>query len=100
MYDVVQCSGFKVTSVVCGMARGMDLSGREWARTLSIPVSEFPADWDRYGKSAGYKRNVQMAENADALIAVMREGGSKGTQHMIDIAQAKGLKVFVKEWKI
>jgi hypothetical protein len=47
----------------------------------------------------GYKRNVQMSKHSDALIAVMPPGGSKGTGHMIDIARAKGLKVFVKERK-
>jgi SLOG family YspA-like protein len=96
MYDIVQCSGFKVTSVVCGMARGVDISGRDWAKTLNIPVREYPADWDKHGNSAGYRRNVQMAENADALIAVTN--GSKGTGHMIDIARSKGLQVFIKEW--
>jgi YspA, cpYpsA-related SLOG family len=96
MYDVVQASGLEVTSVVCGMARGVDRSGRDWAHALSIPVHEFPADWDKYGKRAGYRRNEVMADNADALIAVTN--GSRGTGHMIDIARAKGLKVFVKEW--
>ena len=51
---------------------------------------EFPADWDKHGKSAGYKRNLEMAENADALIAFW-DGESRGTKHMIDIAKEKNL---------
>jgi RES domain-containing protein len=87
-------SWFDITEVVCGDARGVDSLGMEWAWRDSIPVKHFPADWNRFGKSAGYKRNVQMAEYAEALIAVTT--GSRGTQHMIDIATARGLKVFVR----
>lgn len=98
--EVVDASAFEVTSLVCGMARGVDMCGHAWAYVLRMPIAKYPANWEAFGKSAGYKRNVQMAENADALIAVMKPGGSKGTQHMIDIAQAKGLQVFVKEWAL
>jgi len=57
-----------------------------------------PAEWDKYGKSAGYRRNQDMANVAEALIAI-RVGGesSKGTTHMIKIAEAKGLRVHVLE---
>lgn len=89
----VQESGFDITVVVCGMARGIDTMGREWADCHGIPVKKFPADWDRYGKRAGYLRNEQMAEYADALIAITT--GSPGTKHMIDIARRKGLAVYV-----
>lgn len=61
----------------------------------NIPLELYPADWNGYGKSAGYRRNVQMAQVADALIAITN--GSPGTKHMIDIANEKGLKVFVKD---
>lgn len=87
-------SGFDITEVICGCARGVDTLGEQWGKINNIPVKLFPADWTLYGKSAGYKRNVQMADNADALIAVSLNN-SKGTGHMIDIAKNKGLKVFV-----
>jgi hypothetical protein len=90
----IAASGFDITEVVCGGARGVDALGWEWAWRNCIPRKEFPALWERYGKSAGYKRNVQMAEYAEALIAITT--GSRGTQHMIDIATARGLKVFVR----
>ncbi|NCC29005.1 MAG: DUF2493 domain-containing protein, partial [Gammaproteobacteria bacterium] len=41
------------TTVICGMARGVDTFGREWAEARGIPVERFPADWDRHGKRAG-----------------------------------------------
>lgn len=80
--------------VVSGGARGADSLGERYAVDSDMSIKEFPADWDKYGKSAGYRRNVDMAEYADALIAFW-DGKSKGTKHMIDIATKKGLKVRV-----
>jgi hypothetical protein len=87
-------SQFEITEVVSGTARGVDQLGEKWASFVSIPVKRFPANWDLHGKSAGYKRNEEMAEYADALIAIW-DGESRGTLHMINIANSKGLKVFV-----
>lgn len=71
--------------LVCGLARGADLTARGiWKDTLKLPVHDFPAEWDKHGKSAGYKRNLQMGEFADAAL-VFWNGKSKGTKHMIDI---------------
>lgn len=89
-------SGFAISSVVCGGAAGVDSLGLAWATRNGIRVSMFEANWNLHGKRAGYLRNVEMAENADALIAVW-DGNSRGTKHMIDIAKRKGLKVFVRE---
>lgn len=86
--------GWSVSEVVCGMARGADELGRQWASRNQIPVKKFPANWTRYGKSAGYRRNCEMADNADALIALW-DGKSRGTKHMIDIAYTRGLAVFI-----
>jgi hypothetical protein len=97
-YVVVQLavagSGFDITEVVSGTARGVDQLGELWAFENDIPVKRFPADWKKYGKSAGYKRNQQMAEYADALIAIW-DGKSAGTGHMISIAKMKQLPVYV-----
>jgi len=80
----------EATEVVSGCARGADTFGETIAKKLKLPIVKYPAYWNKFGKSAGYKRNVQMADNAEALIAF--EGG-KGTAMMIDIATKKGLKV-------
>jgi hypothetical protein len=90
----VKASRFKITEVVCGMARGVDLLGRAWAAKRKVPVAEFPADWGAHGKAAGYLRNVEMAKYADALVAVW-DGTSPGTTVMIDEARRRGLKVYV-----
>ena len=77
-----------VATVVSGCARGADRLGEKWAVAHGIPIARFPANWDSYGKRAGYVRNSEMAEYADACI-VFWNGSSKGTKHMIDVANRK-----------
>jgi hypothetical protein len=83
-----------ITEVVCGCARGADTGGEDWANSRNIPVIRFPADWDRYGRSAGPRRNLQMAEYADALIAFP---GGKGTANMVQQAVERGMKI--RDWR-
>lgn len=71
----------EVTEVVCGMAKGIDSSGHDWAVTYEIPVAKFPADWNAHGKAAGPIRNKQMAEYADALLLIW-DGESRGSKNM------------------
>ena len=92
--DAIKDSGFEITEVVCGKARGVDYQGELWAKRNSIPLKAFLANWALYGNAAGMKRNEKMAEYAEALIAVW-DGASHGTAHMIRVAEARGLKVFV-----
>jgi hypothetical protein len=84
----------KEVEIVSGTAVGADTLGERYAQEKDYEVKKFPAQWDLYGNSAGYKRNQQMAEYADGLIAFW-DGKSKGTKHMIDIANKMGLKVRV-----
>ena len=80
--------------IVSGTANGADKLGEKYASERAYPVKQFPAEWSKYGKSAGLKRNEQMAKYADTLIAFW-DGKSKGTKHMIDLAKHHGLKVTV-----
>ena len=83
-----------VDEIVSGMARGVDTLAVRYANINGIPVKAMPADWKGDGRSAGYKRNVRMAEYADALVAIW-DGVSVGTKHMVDTARARGLLVAV-----
>lgn len=89
----IRLSGFDITEVVCGCANGVDKLGEAWAIYNQIPVARFPADWDKHGRSAGPIRNAQMAEYADALVAVW-DGSSRGTHSMIYSARKAGIPVF------
>lgn len=84
-----------ITEVVSGCARGADAGGEAWAKQRGVPVKYFPADWDKYGRSAGPRRNQQMAEYAEALIAFP---GGRGTANMVNQATERGLKVL--DWRI
>lgn len=87
-------SKFNPSVIISGGARGADALGEAWAAVTQTKCEKYPADWDKYGKSAGYKRNEQMASNADALIALW-DGESKGTKHMIDIANKRELLTYI-----
>jgi len=76
--------------IICGTANGADKLGERYAKEKGLEIMYFPPDWEKFGKSAGYIRNKHMAEQADALIAFW-DGESKGTRHMINIANKEDL---------
>ena len=84
--------------IVSGHARGADALGEKYAQDEGFALEIYPAQWKKLGKQAGYRRNEQMAEVADALIAFW-DGSSRGTKHMIDIMNEKNLLVRVVEYE-
>ncbi len=93
IHQTVKNSGFQITEVVCGLARGADTWGKEWAEREGIPVSEFPADWNKFKKAAGPIRNKQMADYADALIVFIYPD-SRGSRNMFDTMNKLGKPVW------
>lgn len=89
--DYQELDRIPISEVVSGCARGIDTDGERYAFSRDIPVKRFPANWNKYGKSAGYIRNTEMAKYADAL-AIFK--GGKGTKHMYNIAINTGLEIF------
>lgn len=83
-----------ISEVVSGTAYGVDKLGETVAQSLQVPVKKFPAPWDMHGKMAGPIRNREMADYADALIAVW-DGQSRGTEHMIKCMEKHGKPVFI-----
>lgn len=86
--------------IVSGVARGADRLGEQYAKIAGYEVSRFPADWDGLGKRAGYVRNAEMAKYAMAdgnygVLIAFWDGKSKGTKHMIDLAEKNGLEVHI-----
>jgi hypothetical protein len=76
---------------------GADPIGEAWARQKGIPVEAYPANWAKFGRRAGTRRNVEMAENADALIAIW-DGASRGTLHMITLVERVGLRAHIHKY--
>ena len=85
---------FDTVQVVSGTAKGADLLGEQYAHEYNFNVKKFPANWEKEGKKAGYLRNIEMAENADACI-VFWDGQSKGSKHMIDMAEKYNLMLYI-----
>lgn len=85
------------TTIVSGTAKGADRLGERFAKDNELNCIKMPADWDRFGKGAGYRRNAEMAEIADIVICFTN--GSKGTQHMINIAKEKELTLIVYDFE-
>lgn len=84
--------GLKPSVVLCGCAKGVDTIGAEWAFSKGLKIEYYPANWDKYGKSAGPVRNTHMAKAADTLL-VIRKRSSKGSANMVDVALDNGLEV-------
>jgi F0F1-type ATP synthase gamma subunit len=72
--------------IISGGASGADALGKRLAHELNIKYTEFAADWNAHGKSAGYIRNEQIIKHSDKVIAFW-DGKSKGTMHSINLAR-------------
>ncbi|WP_082406149.1 DUF2493 domain-containing protein [Achromobacter xylosoxidans] len=90
----INASGFHISELVHGNATGVDADAGYVAEMRGLPVKVFPADWKTHGRAAGPIRNRQMAEYAQALVAIW-DGKSRGTKNMIEQAKKSMLKVYV-----
>jgi hypothetical protein len=90
---------YGVDVVIEGEALGADLMARAWAEVNKIPVEPYPADWNKYGKSAGPIRNRQMLEEGKPDLVVAFPIGklteSRGTFNMVTLASKAGVRVIV-----
>ena len=88
------CKNHKITNIISGKAKGADSLGEKYAKERDINIIAKEADWNLFGKSAGYRRNVEMANIATHAI-VFWDGESKGSKHMIDIMKQQNKPVRV-----
>lgn len=89
-----------VDTVIEGCARGADRCGEYFAEKYPLLIKNllhFPAKWEEYGGSAGPRRNIQMLDEGkpDFVVAFHDNfAGSKGTRHMVTIADGAGIPVY------
>ena len=96
MDNILKTLNIPIT-IISGGANGVDKLGERYALEKHLGLTVYPADWDTYGKSAGYIRNEQMANVGNMLVAFW-DGKSKGTKHMIDLAEKYNLIIkIIKE---
>ena len=84
-------------TLIHGGAAGADSMAAQVARELGWKVEAHPADWDQYGKRAGYLRNQEMLDAGADMVVAFPIGESKGTRMMIDLATKAGIPVEVWE---
>ena len=81
-----------IKTIISGHAKGADQMAEMYAQEMGIKTEVYPANWNRYGKKAGYLRNVQMAEEGKPDLIIAFPGG-KGTAMMIKIGKERGINV-------
>lgn len=96
--ELTSLCGIVCSEVVSGCARGVDRGGEQYAAACgNLPIKRFPItqqDWRTHGKSAGPRRNLAMAQYADALLAFW-DGRSRGTEDMVRQMRDRGKPVRV-----
>lgn len=87
-----------------GSARGADTLAIRFAKENNFELQDYKADWDRFGRGAGFKRNIEMIEgvNGDkkANILISFNMNTPGTNHTIRYAMNQALWVSVYEIKL
>ena len=78
--------------VIHGAAKGADTLASKWAKDRNIEQLSFPAEWNKYGKAAGFLRNTEMLEAGKPDLVIAFSGGT-GTDMMCKIASAAGVEV-------
>lgn len=91
----------ELIEIISGGAKGADTLAIKFAKEYNLNYKVMNADWNKYGKRAGIIRNAEMLTyaisnpNDIAILISFWNGTSKGTKHMIDISNDKGIIVKV-----
>lgn len=73
--------------------KGVDRFAYQEAQKLGLALETHPAEWERFGKGAGFRRNTEMAQLGAELCLAFHNGRSSGTKHMIEQAEKYGIPV-------
>lgn len=89
---IVHIDEFYKTTIVSGGARGADNLAEQFANDYWCELIVHPAEWEKYGKQAGFLRNIDIVKDSDIIFAFW-DGKSKGTKHSIDLANKMGKEI-------
>ena len=91
------------TIIVSGGAKGADSLAEKYAAANGIEIKVFPAEWNKYGRSAGPIRNKKMldyiSDDAGSLVIAFWNGKSRGTKNTIENAQKMKIATFIVNYK-
>ena len=88
-----------ITCVVHGGAKGADSVGGVWAHVNGVFIKKYLPDWDRYGRSAGHRRNADMLKHNPDIELVVAFPGGEGTAGMVKLAKNKKIEVYKPEYE-
>ena len=94
--EIIEENNIEIKEIISGTAKGVDTLGERYAKEKGIHVERFPADWNKYGKRAGYIRNTEMAKYGDIAI-IFWDGKSPGTKMMISAMKYYKKKYYLVE---
>ena len=83
-----------VTEIVSGGAKGIDTCAREYALANGLKLTEFLPEYEKYGRGAPLKRNLQIIDYADEVLAFW-DRRSRGTKYVIEQCKKRNKKVTV-----
>lgn len=84
------------TEIVSGGARGIDQCARKYAIENNIKLTEFLPDYKKYGRKAPLKRNLEIIDYADVVVAIW-DSKSRGTWYVIHNCMLRKKRVIVYE---
>lgn len=87
-----------IIEIVSGGARGIDSCARDYANRAGLKLTEFLPQYDQYGRGAPLRRNLQIIDYADEVVAFW-DGTSKGTKYVIAQCKKSGVKITVHRIK-
>lgn len=85
---------FFISEIISGGAKGADKLAEDYAENWSLKITVLKPDWNKYGKSAGFRRNQQIVDACDIVLAFW-DGKSKGTQDSINKAKLAKKPTFI-----
>lgn len=96
--DLGQYLPEETTEIVSGEAKGVDTCAREYALAKGLKLTKFLPDYKKYGRGAPLKRNLQIIDYADCVLAFW-DGQSRGTKFVIEHCRARDklVRVFLKK---
>lgn len=80
--------------VISGGAKGADAIAKKSALIAELEYIEYPAEWDKYGKYAGFHRNQTIVDNCGMVLAFW-DGKSRGTADTIEKAKRAKKPTFI-----